>query len=101
MNAPWDEVRQNVMESLVTLPAWDADRVRVLVDRAIREEDPEELRLEAQRWSGWVGLALRHLADRLEVDNTPGCGWNSLDAVPFCDWDPECPVHGGKGESSG
>jgi hypothetical protein len=28
--------------------------------------------------------------------HAPGCGWLPVDATTDCDWDPNCPVHGGK-----
>lgn len=43
-----------------------------------------------------IAVQGRRFADTSGPD--PGCGWNQADAAPFCDWDPGCLVHGGKGE---
>lgn len=63
------EARQNVMEALITLPAWDADRVRILVDAAIHDGDSDAVRLEGQKWDSWAGRALVYLADRMDEES--------------------------------
>ncbi|MBD3004684.1 hypothetical protein IEJ02_11320 [Streptomyces sp. 5-10] len=60
------EAHRVVHEDLVTIAAWEADRVRDLIDSAVARRDAETVRREGHQWSGRIGLVILELADRIE-----------------------------------
>ena len=69
MNTPLEQARLSVLGSLLTLGAWEAHRVHILVHSALQHREPAALRMEAARWpDSWVGKALEALALALEAE---------------------------------
>lgn len=57
------DARLRVTEGLATIAAWEADRVRQMVDAAVLTGDAESIRKEGYHWSGRIGVDLLALAD--------------------------------------
>lgn len=57
------EVHRAVKEDLILIAAPEADRVRELLEAAVREKDAEVIRREGHLWSGRIGLQILRLAD--------------------------------------
>lgn len=68
MSAAMNEARLSVLSALLNLDPWEASRLGVLVDSALRHREPAGLRLEAQRQLGSVRWSLERLASALEAE---------------------------------
>ncbi|MEW2070018.1 hypothetical protein [Streptomyces sp. NPDC007346] len=65
-----DDAHRTVKDDLVQLAAPEADRVRELIAKAVKDGDAETIRSEGHQWSGRVGLVILQLADRVEEATT-------------------------------